>query len=100
MQQVQITVPVLRFGETSRRDNWWVQPLVVFLGLSATLHYLNWAAFQAGHYEYFGYLSPLYAPELFSAFPTCGSVPDQDGGQAFFRSRWHFVFCGRRPVFG
>ena len=69
MQQVQITIPVRRFGETSRRDNWWVQPLVVFLGLSAALAYLNWAAFQAEHYEYLGYLSPLYSPELFGDSP-------------------------------
>ena len=46
-----------------------MQPLVVFLGLSAALAYLNWAAFQAERYEYFGYLSPLYSPELFGDSP-------------------------------
>ena len=46
-----------------------MQPLVVFLGLSAALAYLNWAAFQAEHYEHLGYLSPLYSPELFGDSP-------------------------------
>jgi hypothetical protein len=33
------------FGETMRRDAWWTQPLVVFLGLSTFLVYSTWAAF-------------------------------------------------------
>ena len=37
-----------RFGQTSRRDKWWVSPLLVFLGLGAFLVYANWAAFQNG----------------------------------------------------
>jgi len=37
----QIDVPLSRggFGQTQRADNWWVQPLVVFLGLSAFIAY-------------------------------------------------------------
>ena len=65
MDRVEITIPVRGFGETSRRDNWWVQPLVVFLGLSAFLVYSTWAAFQGEHYAYGGYLSPMYSPEIF-----------------------------------
>jgi hypothetical protein len=67
-------LPVLQkrsFGETSRRDNWWLQPLSVFLGLGAFLVYANWAAFQGAHYWLPGtnYLSPFYSPELFGNSP-------------------------------
>src|SRR6186997_3179298 len=58
-----------RFGETARRDFWWIQPAAVFLGLSAFLVYATWAAFQGNHYEYGPYLSPFYSPELFGASP-------------------------------
>ena len=58
-----------RFGQTSRRDAWWIQPLLVFLGFSAFIFYSTWAAFQGNHYwlETGGanYLSPFYSPEIF-----------------------------------
>ena len=62
-----IDVPITRagFGQTSRRDLWWVQPLVVFLGLSAFMVYATWAASQGDHYRFGPYLSPFYSPELF-----------------------------------
>lgn len=62
-----IDVPLVRgrFGQTSRRDLWWVQPLVVFIGLSSFLAYATWAAFQGNHYRLGPYLSPFYSPELF-----------------------------------
>jgi hypothetical protein len=53
------------FGETARRDAWWAQPLVVFLGLSTFIVYSTWAAFQGNHYAFGPYLSPFYSPELF-----------------------------------
>jgi len=71
------TLPKQRgFGETTRPDVWWLQPLVVFLGFSAFIIYSTWAAFQGlgdmktGHCSYwFGgngadYLSPFYSPEI------------------------------------
>jgi len=62
-----IDVPLERggFGKTSRRDAWWVYPLLTFLGLGAFLVYANWAAFQGNHYEYGPYLSPMYSPLIF-----------------------------------
>jgi hypothetical protein len=54
-----------KFGETSRRDFWWAQPLAVFLALSAFIVYSTWAAFQGNHYEFGPYLSPFYSPLLF-----------------------------------
>ena len=52
------------FGETMRTDAWWIQPLVVFLLLSAFIVYSTWAAFQNAHYHFGNYLSPLYSPEI------------------------------------
>src|SRR5579862_7186923 len=66
-----IDVPLARagFGETSRAGHWWVQPLVVFLGLSTFIVYSTWAALQGNHYEYGPYLSPFYSPLLFGDSP-------------------------------
>jgi hypothetical protein len=55
------------FGKTSRKDNWWLTPLLVFLGFSAFIVYSTWAAFQNAHYTFGPYLSPFYSPELFGA---------------------------------
>src|SRR5919198_209770 len=57
------------FGKTARRDAWWVQPLLVFLGLSTFVVYATWAAFQGEHYTFGPYLSPFYSPELFGRSP-------------------------------
>lgn len=64
-----VRLPVRRFGETARRDAWWIQPLVVVAGLSTFLVYSTWAAFQGDHYTYGPYLSPFYSPELFGSSP-------------------------------
>ena len=47
-----VRLPVRRFGETARRDAWWIQPLAVLLGLSTLLVYATWAAFQGDNYTY------------------------------------------------
>jgi hypothetical protein len=62
----QIDVPLVRsgFGQTQRADNWWVQPLLVFLGFSAFIVYSTWAALQGDHFRFGPYLSPFYSPEL------------------------------------
>lgn len=66
MADGKMSLPVVRgYGETSRRDFWWVQPLAVFLGFSTFIGYSTWAAFQNDHYTYGPYLSPFYSPALF-----------------------------------
>jgi hypothetical protein len=67
----------LSFGQTMRRDTWWLQPLLTFLGISAFIIYATWAAFQAEHYHWGPYLSPFYSPEIFgdSAHSWLGSKP-------------------------
>src|ERR1700690_3532904 len=73
----QIDVPLSRagFGQTQRADNWWVQPLVVFLGLSTFIVYSTWAALQGQHFRFGPYLSPFYSPELFGPEGWFGSNP-------------------------
>src|ERR1044072_5597664 len=65
------TLPLFQrsFGETTRRDFWWLQPLAVFLALSTFIVYSTWAAFQGAHYEFGPYLSPFYSPLLFGEPP-------------------------------
>ncbi len=65
-----------RWGETFRRDNWWLTPAIVFVVLSSFIGYATWAAFQNAHYTFGPYLSPFYSPELFG-----------DSGHAWFGPR-------------
>jgi hypothetical protein len=75
------TVPVFvaprGFGQTARRDRWWVTPASVFTVLSAFIVYATWAAFQNANYTFGPYLSPFYSPELFGSSPHAvfGSRP-------------------------
>jgi hypothetical protein len=57
------------FGETMRRDAWWLQPLVVFVILGGFVVYATWAAFQNAHYTHGPYLSPFYSPEIWGDSP-------------------------------
>ncbi|MBI4458881.1 MAG: succinate dehydrogenase [Acidobacteria bacterium] len=52
------------FGVTMRRDAWWLQPLLVGLGLAAFGVYSTWAALQGANYQWGPYLSPFYSPLL------------------------------------
>ena len=82
MAEINLEQPVHRFGQTSRKDAWWVKPLIIFLALSAFVVYVTWAAFQGNHYYYGPYLSPLYSPELFGESPHSCLVENPAGGQA------------------
>ncbi len=53
------------FGQTMRKDAWWVAPLLTFIVLGAFVVYSTWAAFQGEHYAFGNYLSPFYSPEIF-----------------------------------
>jgi len=78
MQVIPVTAVHRGFGTTSRRDNWWMAPLGVFLGLSAFIAYATWAAFQNAHYHFGPYLSPFYAPELWGDSPHAWFGPKPD----------------------
>lgn len=77
MSQSELVLSKGKFGQTARSDAWWLQPLAVFLGLSAFIVYSTWAAFQGDHYAFGSYLSPFYSPELFgdSVHSWFGSKP-------------------------
>ena len=77
MTQAVVQLTRRRFGETMRRDAWWLPPLGAFVVLSSFLAYATWAAFQNAHYEYGPYLSPFYSPLLFGDSPHAwfGSAP-------------------------
>jgi hypothetical protein len=61
--------PPRRFGETTRRDAWWVQSAATLLILGAFVVYATWSAFQGAYYESGPYLSPFYSPLLFGDSP-------------------------------
>src|SRR5436305_2853439 len=63
------TIPRRSFGETTRPDVWWLQPLLIFLGLSTFIVYSTWAAFQGAHYFFGNYISPFSSPEIFGDSP-------------------------------
>jgi len=56
------------FGETSRRDRWWIPPLATAVGLGAFGVYSIVVGALGSDYEYTGggarYLSPFYSPDL------------------------------------
>jgi hypothetical protein len=78
MEVIPVKVVPRGFGETSRRDAWWVVPVAVFLGLGGFVVYATWAAFQGEYYTYGPYLSPFYAPEIWGDSPHAllGPKPD------------------------
>ncbi|HEY4363861.1 MAG TPA: hypothetical protein VGN17_23030 [Bryobacteraceae bacterium] len=67
-----IDVPLRRggFGQTARKDAWWIQPLAVFLGFLAFIVYSTWAAMQGKNYTFGPYLSPMYSPLLMTSAPS------------------------------
>ena len=78
MAHAQLPVIQRRFGESMRRDQWWVQPAIVFVILTSFIVYATWAAFQGDHYTYGPYLSPFYSPELFGSSPHAWFGPKPD----------------------
>jgi hypothetical protein len=60
------------FGRTSRKDTWWVEPLLVFLGYLIFTVYSTWALLENNNYEVrgTGYLSPMYSPLLIRDQPA------------------------------
>ncbi len=86
MAYADASLPQRRFGETTRPDAWWVQPVAVFIGLSIFIVYSTWAAFHPlyrGNPSYWcgvngaNYLSPFFSPEIFGTSPHSwfGHVP-------------------------
>ena len=67
MPDVTIATKPVVFGQTDRKDLWWLPPMSIFLGLSAFVVYATFRVFYNGHYvidnDSSAYLlSPLYSP--------------------------------------
>src|SRR5436309_10229533 len=69
MAHADVAIRQSSFGQTMRKDAWWLKPTLIFLGLSAFVVYSTWAAFQGTNYTSGPYLSPFYSPVLFGASP-------------------------------
>ncbi len=75
-------LPVLErrgFGETLRRDAWWLPNVPTVVVLSAFLVYATWAAFQNANYTHGPYISPFYSPELLGDSPHAWFGPRPAG---------------------
>jgi hypothetical protein len=69
MAEKNLTGTLSRFGQTSRKDAWWIYPLLVFIALFSFVLYSTWAALQGKHYWFGPYTSPFYSPELYGDSP-------------------------------
>ncbi|MGQ0537771.1 MAG: succinate dehydrogenase [Gemmatimonadaceae bacterium] len=79
-------LPILerrRFGETLRRDAWWLPNVPVVIILTGFVVYATWAAFQNAHYTHGPYLSPFYSPELWGSSPHAWLGPKPGGWPAW-----------------
>ena len=70
------------FLQTTRSDNWWVEPLFTGFGFLCFVVYTTWAMLEGNYYwwsagtqGFGGYLSPLYSPLIFIEESTPGSAP-------------------------
>lgn len=71
MAQAQAARPPHRLGflQTLRKDRWWLEPALVFLGLSVFFGWLTVSAFlDEWDFEVGPYLSPVYEPKLHGPF--------------------------------
>jgi hypothetical protein len=57
------------FGQTTRPDAWWAQPLLVFIGLSAFVIYSTWAALQDSTTASARTSRRFNSPEIFGSSP-------------------------------
>lgn len=88
----------LGLGRTVRTDQWWLAPLLTFLGLAGFILYSTWAALQGSHYWYGSYLSPFYSPLIFIDSTAAGSAPLE---HAWFGTwpQWWPDFLPASPAF-
>ncbi len=68
-------LPRTSFLQNKRTDLWWVEPVLVLLGLGLFIVYATWAAMQGSHYYTVSYLSPFYSPLIFVKSGVAGSAP-------------------------
>jgi hypothetical protein len=69
MPHVDVPLQRLRFAQTSRKDLWWLQPLLTIIGLVIGFGYLTWGIVQPDNYWAPPYLTPLASPLLYGDSP-------------------------------
>lgn len=79
------------FGETMRKDGWWIPSALTFLGFSAFIVYSTWAAFQGEHYAWGPYLSPMYSPLIWEAAGQANSGHSWLGAWPAWLPTWILV---------
>lgn len=60
---------------TERKDNWWLGPAVTLVVLVAFVAWTTFRIFEGNHYYVAPYLSPLFAPVLFTNTSVPGAAP-------------------------
>ena len=78
MEVIPVKIMPRGFGETERRDWWWIDAMLVVAVFGGFIVYATWAAFQNAHYTYGPYLSPFYSPELWGDSPHAWFGPKPD----------------------
>jgi hypothetical protein len=74
MDVVPVSIVPRGWGDTERREAWWITPLIVFIVLGSFVVYATWAAFQNAHYTWGPYLSPFYSPVLWASPGEAGGL--------------------------
>jgi hypothetical protein len=69
MPQLDVPLSRLRFGQTSRKDAWWVPTLVWAIAFVVGFGYLTWGIIQPHNYWSAPYLTPLASPLLYGEGP-------------------------------
>ena len=68
MNQIE-TEPKAHPGLTTRKDAWWLEPVLVATGFTLFIIYATWRAFENNFYQFGGaandiFLSPFYSPKI------------------------------------
>ena len=100
MERVQIAIPVRGFGETSRRDAWWVQPAAVFAGLAAAVAYMTWPPSRASTTPSADTCRRCTRRSCSATRRTACSARSPAGGRRGCRSRPRSSSSGRRRASG
>jgi hypothetical protein len=69
MPQLDVPLSRLRFGQTSRKDAWWLPTLLWGIAFVVGFGYLTWGIIQPHHYWSPPYLTPLASPLLYGEGP-------------------------------
>jgi hypothetical protein len=98
MSTVELGGHATGLGTTTRTDRWWATPLIQGVAFAVVIVYATWAAFQGSYFYADPYVSPLYAPVLYTDASQPGAVP---ADHAWFGAKpaWWPGFLPFSPAF-